>query len=149
MINIVAIGSSFNNDAIAWRLLESIEDKLQSLNKKFSIHYCGNPSTQLIHLLQSYTPTILIDALYTDELKSNIIQIKLADLLNETHHFSSHQLSVANVLQLADSISTLPKELWILGIGITDDLFTLKQIDQAKDKLFNEIRHIANGHTGH
>lgn len=145
MIAIIAIGSAFNDDSISWRIIESITPDLKRLADEINIIFCDSPGTQLIHQLQPLTHTILIDALVTDSSPGNVIELELDELLNSENLLSSHELSVANILQLANNLGKLPENLWILGINIeTDRLLTEQQSQLAGKKLYRQIKDIVD-----
>ena len=120
MIRIIGIGSWFDDDAIGWQCLDTLRSSLPALSKPVDILYCASPGTQLIHQLQAADTTILVDALEDKHQAARVVPVHAADLQNR-HALSSHDISVAHVLQLAASLQCLPASLHILGIGIDID----------------------------
>jgi len=117
MMRIIGLGSPFDDDNIGWRCLQALQAELEKLAAHVEIIYCATPGTQLIHLLQADTPTILVDALLSEQQTARVHHLQL-DQLQQPEALSSHQISVAAILQLAASLGRLPQQLHILGIGI-------------------------------
>ena len=142
MINLIAIGSSFNNDVLGLQLIESIETAIKSLDVTIHIHYCYSPATELFHFLEKHVATILVDTLL-DETPGSVICLDAEQLILEEKQFSSHQLSVANILQLASTLHRLPGSLHILGIGAGNRPLTDDEFVSAGNSLLSEISHIS------
>ena len=139
MKRIIAIGSIYNNDDVAWRCVQQLESALTSQHADTEVIYCDSPGTQLIHLLQANIETVLIDALL-DPLCTGEIVSTNADQLYHSQVISSHEISVAHVLQLAKNLNLLPDMLGILGIAIDpDDSLTDTQITAMANKLMQYL----------
>jgi hydrogenase maturation protease len=117
MKRVIAIGSVYDNDDISWRCLQALESELLSHFPSMDIVYCDSPGTQLIHLLRPEIDTVLIDALLSREQAGKIIPVD-ASALYHSQVISSHEISVAHILQLAGNLKLLPERLSILGIAI-------------------------------
>ena len=142
-MKIIAIGSAFNHDDISWVILQRITHRLKTLNDDLVIDYCGDPGTQLIHLLDKNQPTLLVDALISHDEPGSIISLDAEQLLTKQQLFSSHQLSVANILQLARNIGQLPEQLNILGIAIDlENPLNQQQLIITEKSLLNCIQKI-------
>ena len=120
MIRIIGIGSWFDDDAIGWQCLDTLKPGLLALPIPVEILYCASPGTQLIHQLQATDTTLLVDALQDDNQVARVVPVDAGDL-QDADALSSHDISVAHVLQLAASLKRLPARLHILGIGIDID----------------------------
>lgn len=136
MIRIIGLGSPFGDDSIGWRCLKSIE---QELATGLDIVYCATPGTQLMHLLQADIRTILVDALSGDHQAAQVYPLEPHEL-QQADALSSHQISVANILQLAANLQRLPQQLHILGITIDPQRpLTEQQFLQIRRQLIQHI----------
>ena len=144
MIRIIGVGSAFNDDNIGWLSLQNLVAELQQLAANIEITYCANPATQLIHLLQPGTVTVLVDALQAEQAIGKVREIEISDLHND-RALSSHNISVSNILQLANNLHRLPEHLFILGIGINpQEYLTGAQRQLLQQQLLDKIQAIIN-----
>ena len=145
-MRLIAIGSPFNDDSIAWRCLQDLEDNCQTSLLGFDVNYCGSPATDLMPLLHRSTPTLLVDALLDDSHPAQVQQLSLAQLA-DSHSLSSHGFSVAQMLQLAEHLNCLPENLWILGISVsTKHMLDEQQFGDVKLQLLQHIQSIIGNH---
>jgi hydrogenase maturation protease len=145
-MRLIAIGSPFNDDSIAWRCLQDLEANCQASLLDFDINYCGSPATDLMPLLHRKTPTLLIDALLDDNNPARVQQLSLSQLA-DSHSLSSHGFSVPQMLQLADHLNCLPENLWILGISVSAvSMLDEQQLGEVKLQLLQHIQSIVGNH---
>lgn len=143
MMRIIAIGSPFNDDTIAWRCLEAMETPLKQFSADIDIRYCGSPGTQLIHLLEPQLDTVLVDAFLTENADGHVQAIEAEDL-QRPQALSSHEISVAHVLQLARNLHSLPDRLYILGIGVNPHrTLSSTQAEQVQQQLMQRLQALA------
>ena len=117
MTRLVAIGTPFANDSIALRLVRLLEPELRALCSELEIDYCESPGQELLSRLDAKRPTLLVDALAGAGADGAVIAIDPAALLENPRPLSTHEVSVAGVLQLAQSLGQLPRQLAVLGIA--------------------------------
>lgn len=145
-MRVIAIGSPFNDDSIAWRCVEDIEHSRDFALQNVDVNYCNSPASELIHLLHRHTPTVLVDALLDENHSGQVKQLSL-DELDASRSVSSHGFSVAQMLQLAGRLNYLPEALWIIGITVSDtEMLTDQQVGTVKLQLFEHIKSIAENY---
>ena len=140
MITIIAIGTVFNDDSIALLSLQAIEKKLERLSTDIRVVYCDSPATQLIHYLKAANEVCIVDAVVSEGEAGMIVSLSMNQLLQTSQGLSSHDLSVAAILKLAENLSCLPAMLWLLGITVNQNMtFDDQQIENIKDSLCEKI----------
>jgi hydrogenase maturation protease len=143
MMRIIGLGSPNGDDSIGWRCLQSIEKELEELATQLDMVYCATPATRLIHLLQADVATILVDALLTDAEPARVYALDASEL-QQPDTLSSHQISVANILQLAAYLQRLPQQLHILGIAINPRRpLNQQQFQKIQQQLIQHISDLA------
>lgn len=130
MISLVAVGSIYHDDAIAWQVLDRLNAFLGEAAEKIKPLYCHNPAAELLAELQSSDRVLIVDALLSEHAGGQLIRLQPQDLLQAPAHLSSHQVSVAGVIQLAKNLGRLPEQLWIYGITIDP----LRRLDETQQK---------------
>ena len=146
MIRLIGIGSAFNDDDIGWRCLQNLQPQLQQLGTAIETVYCASPGTQLIHQLDASCFTILVDALDSDTDVGKVRPVRIDELRCDVP-LSSHGMSVAHVLQLAENLDRLPEQIHILGMGIDPHgRLSAEQRNHLQSQLMVHIRELVEGH---
>lgn len=141
MIDIIAIGSPFNTDAVSWQLLESLHSTLDQ--SEITCHYLDRPGVQLVQEIQGKECVILLDALLADSNHGSISHLDWHSLQANDRFLSSHEFSVANALQLASRLNRMPAQLHVLGIHVNPDhRLNQQQLTQALQQLAHYINKV-------
>jgi len=141
MIDIFAIGSPFNADAISWQVLESLQHQLDPAT--ITCHYLDRPGVQLVEELRGKHCVILLDALLADKQHGHIDALDWRDLQAHEKYMSSHEFSVAHALELASRLHTLPPQVHLLGICTgANTTLTEQQFAQASQQLGHYIKQV-------
>jgi hydrogenase maturation protease len=114
-IRIIGLGSDFGDDRVGFCAVEALGDC--ALPPHVTLHACGNPAADLLPLLAGTPQAILIDAV-VDEGGAGRIRQCAASELATVGAASSHGVSVASMLSLAEALGALPPTLTILGVTI-------------------------------
>ncbi len=112
---IIGVGSDHGDDCVGWILLQ---------------RFLRNPSTDIVasqvrnplDMLAEFdgTPRVyLVDGCVTGAATGTLSRLRWPDArILSRHRRSSHALSVADALRLAESLGTLPRELVVFGIEL-------------------------------
>ncbi len=118
MTLLAAIDSPCGEDAIAFELIRTLEPRLRKLDESLSILNCVTPLTDLVPALAPDRSPILVDAVVGSSMDGRVIDIDASELLENPKPASTHALSVASTLQLAQALGQLPFRLGIVGIRV-------------------------------
>jgi|GEM_PF-4738625 len=145
MISLIAVGSVYNDDAISWRVLQYLEPALRQLTENIELVYCDSPAGQLLAQLQSSNRVILLDALLSDQEPGVLVALQPDQLMQSETSLSSHHLSVASILQLANKLGGLPEQLWLFGITIdATSIMPEQQLQQVAEQFLQQVRGIVS-----
>jgi hydrogenase maturation protease len=114
-IRIIGLGSDFGDDRVGFCAVDALGG--HALPPHVTLHACGNPAADLLPLLAGTQHAILIDAV-ADEGQPGRVRQCAASELAHAGAASSHGVSVANMLTLAEALGVLPPTLTILGVTI-------------------------------
>lgn len=118
-LRIIGVGSPFGSDHSAWQVIDALQEKFASDDyQPGSIEFVklDRPGSQLIEYLQAADRVIVIDALAEDR-EEGVVELSPQQLQEEACLVSSHGFGVAEALQLAQAMQTLPAEIRILGLS--------------------------------
>jgi hydrogenase maturation protease len=114
-IRIIGLGSDFGDDRVGLCAVEALAG--HTLPPHVTLHACGNPAADLLPLLAGTPHAILVDAV-VDEGGAGHVRRCAASELATVGAASSHGVSVASMLNLAEALGVLPPTLTILGVTI-------------------------------
>lgn len=113
---VIGIGNAFRSDdraglEVARRIPRTANDRLDVQEM------AGNPLT-LLDLWKGYNEVLLVDAVYSKSPPGtfqiiNAVQQKIPAGLFNT---STHNMSVAEAIEMARNLNQLPEQLWVYGI---------------------------------
>jgi hydrogenase maturation protease len=113
---VVGIGNPFRNDDRAG--LEVARRIKNSTNDRFDVlEFAGNPMA-LLDTWKNYDEVLLVDAVSSNS-KPGTFQIINAvgqKIPSGLFNTSTHNMSVAEAIELARNLGRLPKQLWVYGI---------------------------------
>lgn len=116
MIRIIGIGSPFGDDACGLAAARLLADEPPAGTE---IVIADRPGTGLIELLEGVDAAILIDAVRSGAPPGTIHDLDLLDLPGSSlRAVSSHDLGVAEAMQLMTALGRLPVRGRLLGIEI-------------------------------
>ncbi len=130
-ILLLAIGSPFGSDNIAWRVAEQL--KKQS---DIQIIYSNNPLAQLKPLLETNRQVVLLDALVSEQPIGQLTPVTLEQQPAQ-HPQSSHSLTPRELLALLQTLKEEGQTYPLIGISVGDSNqpITQKQIEMAGEQL--------------
>ena len=114
MIRIIGIGSPFGDDACGLAAARQLADPPPAGSEVIA---ADRPGAGLIELLDGVEATILIDAVRSGSPPGTLHDLDLRELLRSpVRVVSSHDLGVAEAVQLAAALGRLPARGRLLGI---------------------------------
>ncbi len=131
-ILLLAIGSPFGSDSVAWQVAEQLQ-KCSNIQ----IIYSNNPLAQLKPLLETSKQVVLLDALISEHPIGQLIPITLEQQPVQ-HPQSSHSLTTRELLALLQTLKKEDKKTYqLLGISVGNGTqpITKKQIAAAGEQL--------------
>lgn len=126
-VRVIAVGSPFVGDNIAWQVSDILQQHFSSRTEQdHTIEFVklDRPGSQLLDHLQNTEMAIIIDALQ-DDVAGGVIELTMPQLQEENNRSSSHGFGVADALQLAAAMQSLPEKLRIFGLSPVVDTQTL------------------------
>lgn len=131
-IRVIGVGSPFGQDNVAQHVVEALQQNARLTDlPQLAIQYHDRPGLYLVELMQGAAEVHIIDAVQSDDPPGTVYQIDDWQQLVGQTRFSSHDIGVAEALQLADSLQLLPPKLVIHGVAIGESGFDLDQACRA------------------
>jgi len=113
---VVAIGSPHGDDQAGWRIAERFRDRG---NVNAGVVALSDAS-QLLESIDKCDRLIVVDACCGSGKPGTVTRLEWPDeRIVERHSHSTHGIGVADVLQLAESLDRLPREVLIFGIELS------------------------------
>ena len=148
IIQIIALGSPFGADRLAWHALEQLQQSgfaERYLPGQIQLQACPSPA-QLPAMVIPGTKLVLIDALEGME-QGEIQQLTLAQLEQEQDYASSHGLTLATVLPLMEQLYGGVENTTIIGIAMGNATVS-RLSDQAWEQLEQQLERTVRGFAG-
>jgi hydrogenase maturation protease len=139
---IVGIGNEFrSDDGIGIVTSRKIKERI---GERARVIEHGGDGVSLMEEWKNHNKVILIDAVAFGGFPGTIffIDAARAQIPNETKHHSSHLFGIAEAIETARVLKSLPSELYIYGIeGHSFELGTniSKEVMDASDEVINKI----------
>lgn len=120
-IKVLGIGSPFGEDDIGWKVVEQLKKKetIQSKMSQLVIENCDRPGIRLLEYMQSFDTVFLIDAVVTGHSIGTVFRMQNETIEELKLILSSHEIGIAQALQLGRALNQLPKDVIFYGIEIT------------------------------
>jgi len=130
-IKILAVGSPFGDDRLAWMAAHQL---IKRLPKSIPIVTLDRPGAALLTYLTDASCVVIIDAIRSDALPGTILWLTGEDIPKTRQPASSHSIGVGEIFQLGNALSLVPENLHFCGIEIDpswQDECTLSATTQA------------------
>ena len=112
-IKVLGVGSPYGDDNVGWLTAKKYQDK-----PGYEVVILDRPQLNLIHELAGVEKAIIIDAVKSGAEPGTIHHLTMADMPHFKGFCSSHNVGLADALQLAEVLDALPAQLEIIGIEI-------------------------------
>lgn len=125
LIRVIGIGSLFGDDQIGWEIVRLLK-KRERISKIpadiLTVSCCYHPG-ELLELMQGASYVFLIDAIKSFHLPiGQISRLEKEEIVTAMDGgLSTHELGVASILQLGETLDILPEKIVLYGIEIGDD----------------------------
>ncbi len=143
-IKVLGIGSPFGEDQVGWSVAQSLITKCSHLPVTIEIH--DRPGIRLIELMNGATTVFLIDAIKSNDKIGTIHRFHNNEILTLENQLSTHNIGIAQALELGKALKALPDNIILYGITIhtsefesTFSLPVKKAVEQVVGLLKNEI----------
>lgn len=114
---VAGFGSPHGDDQIGWRVVAMLQHRPDVSVRTIVV----SEGTQLLDELRHCRKLIVVDACRTGDKTGQISRLRWPDpRIGRRHRHSTHGESICGVLQLAERLGRLPREVQILGIEIGD-----------------------------
>ena len=112
---VVGIGSPQGNDSAGWRVVENLQSRLP---RSVCVVAASEP-TRLLPLLGDYQRVWIVDACHSKQ-RSGIITrfVWPDDRIDRRWTLSGHGIGLAEVLKLAETLGTIPRETIVYTIDV-------------------------------
>jgi hydrogenase maturation protease len=141
-LTVLAIGSPFAPDNIAWQLAGRLEQDTQFANKSectLEVIKLDRPGTELLRHIPETGRVFILDALQTEQPVQQLLPLAPQQLATESGSCSSHGPGVAEALQLAGSLQQAVGHVTVLGIPVAGQDSSLP--DATLDSLYADLQH--------
>ncbi|HAT7907683.1 TPA: hydrogenase maturation protease [Legionella pneumophila] len=146
LIKILGIGSHFGDDQVGCLLADCLKTELskdQYISKLVSIESHDRPGLRLIELMNPAKVVFLIDAVKSGCAIGTIHRLKNKEIYAFQNRLSTHEMGVAQALQLGHSLNALPEHIILYGIEIDNIAFNAmlsKPVEKAMRAVVIQIK---------
>lgn len=123
-IKILGIGSPFGDDQSGWKMIELLKQRkaLQDYIPDYLVlETHDRPGIRLLELMENTNTIFLIDAVVTGSKIGKLYRFENEEIEELKCIISSHDIGVAQALQLGRALNQLPEQLIFYGIEINHD----------------------------
>ena len=141
-ITLIAVGSPFTPDNIAWQVVEGLEDRIE--HRHTNIIKLDRPGTELLRYLEHAEAIYILDAVLTDTQSDELLLIYADQLVSGKHEISSHETGLAAALQLANRLGHKLDNVRIIGIPVlqtAEGFFAAGDIEEWRNRLIARLQH--------
>ncbi|HIC7357943.1 TPA: hydrogenase maturation protease [Legionella pneumophila] len=156
LIKVLGIGSPFGEDQAGWLVANCLKTELSKehyISKTLIIESHDRPGLRLIELMNPAKVVFLIDAVKSGCAPGTIHRLKNNEIFAFQNRLSTHEIGVAEALQIGQSLNDLPEDIILYGIEIDSVAFnaTLSKsvekamkvvVIQVKKELKDMLKHI-------
>lgn len=145
LIKVLGLGSPFGDDQAGWRVASGL--LAQAMPAHLIIESHDRPGARLIELMSNVSLVFLIDAVKTGHELGFIHRFKNKEIDDFYPLMSTHDMGVAQALQLGRALDALPKTVILYGIEVDsialDNVLSKpvqRAIDEVVARLTKELR---------
>ncbi|HAT1595612.1 TPA: hydrogenase maturation protease [Legionella pneumophila] len=146
LIKILGIGSPFGDDQVGCLAADCLKAELskeQYISKSVCIESHDRPGLRLIELMNSAKVAFLIDAVKSGCAIGTIHRLKNNEIFAFQNRLSTHEMGVAEALQIGQSLNDLPEDIILYGIEIDNTTFNTalsKSVKKAMREVVIQIK---------
>ncbi|VEG90227.1 hydrogenase maturation protease [Legionella spiritensis] len=122
-LRVLGIGSPFGDDRLGWEaiaLLQQQNTLKQYSSRQLQISHYDRPGLRLLELMQDAATVILIDAVKTGAAPGTCHRLENGNIGGFHNQLSSHNIGIAETIQLGHALNQLPKRMILYGIEIQE-----------------------------
>ncbi|AMP88969.1 hydrogenase maturation protease [Legionella pneumophila] len=137
LIKVLGIGSPFGDDQVGWLVADRLKTELSKehyASKTLSIECHDRPGLRLLELMNPAKVVFLIDAVKSGCAPGTIHRLKNNEIFAFQNRLSTHEMGVAEALQIGQSLNDLPEHVILYGIEIDSIAFNAtlsKSVEKA------------------
>ncbi|HAT6977790.1 TPA: hydrogenase maturation protease [Legionella pneumophila] len=137
LIKVLGIGSPFGEDQAGWLVADRFKTELSKehyASKTLIIESHDRPGLRLIELMNPAKVVFLIDAVKSGCAIGTIHRLKNNEIFVFQNRLSTHEMGVAEALQIGHSLNALPEHIILYGIEIDNITFSAtlsKSVEKA------------------
>lgn len=136
LIKILGLGSPFGEDRVGWIVATLLKNKITHPSIVIECH--DRPGVRLLELMKQATNVFLVDAVKSENQIGTIHRLTNNEIYESNHLLSTHDVGVAQTLQLGQALNILPESIVLYGIEI-DNLQLNACISDRVDKAINQV----------
>ncbi len=136
---LIAVGSPYSPDDIAWTLADKLQQNIAS--RKIKLIKLDRPGTDLLNHLQQPGTVYLLDAVLVDTPIEKLIIRRADQFIADNNKISSHDIGLASALQLAAQLGQDLDNIRVIGIPVVqtdNEISLIMPLETLLDKL-NEV----------
>lgn len=120
-IKVLGIGSPFGDDQVGWRVAEALKHQISTydnISQYVIIESHDRPGVRLIELMNEASTIFIIDAVKSNSEPGTIFRFKNKEIFESENRFSTHDIGIAQALQLGCALNALPDNIILYGVGV-------------------------------
>lgn len=116
-LRVLGVGSPGDTDRLGWQVIELLRQ--QALPDEVVLKACDRPGPALVTEMAGAEAVILIDALCGDCEPGTVVRLDGAEIRGDAGAISTHAFGVAEAIDLARTLGSLPPRLCVLGLCVS------------------------------
>lgn len=146
-IKVIGIGSPFGDDQVGWEIVKQLAQcrRIQCyMPRCLSLSYHDRPGVRLLDLMKNVNKLFLVDAVVTGKTIGSYYRLQNEEIEAFKNLVSTHELGVAQTLQLARALNQLPKEIIFYGIEINPANLTFSISSSIECVIYSLVERMKN-----
>jgi len=149
-IKILGIGSPFGGDVVGWNAAQALERYLNQypeIMTQVQIECHDRPGYRLIELMNDADVVFLLDAVQSNNKAGTLHRLMDHEIYDLKNLLSTHDLGLAQTLQLAEALNAMPEKVILYGIEMdiqAESEMTSLAIDELCIQITQEVILICN-----
>lgn len=152
-VKVLGIGSPFGDDRLGWVVVEHLFEHPEIKDRPVEIKALDRPGMRLLEEFHPTQTILLIDAIQSGKSTGSLHCIKKEALFTLSSPSSSHSLGVAEALNMAEAMGTMPEQIMLFALEIEPGLNMgtelsdpiKNQIPKLIDEVVDQIVKVCSG----
>jgi len=142
-IHVLGVGSPFGDDQLGWKAIDILSKDISlqpHIPHILQLKKLDRPGLSLLSDLQDAWAVILVDAIVNDGEIGKIYRLCKQEIILTKNLISTHNISIAETLQLGNELNMLPEKIILYGMEIDNSHIN----DGFSEKIISSFNYFTN-----